>query len=359
MEFPFHDITKAQARYMQLKEAIGRYKWLFKNYDQRILLTLVTTDKCTLRCDHCFEEAGPEKNTFLDAKIVDGIAKESEEIFGNYKTALIRITGGDAFLHPQLNSIIGSFTRRRDSLGYDFLDVETNGWWATDDEMAWSYIIDMKKLGIDMLSMTIDYFHCKQGIFDIDDHYDRINKISREENVPFRNINTGFGFWDGEAEEKLEEHRKTCKKCGPGGLLVSPVGRARDLPECYWGGLHTCIAEGCRLVPPTFMGFYGTPFHTEEVTIKQDGNVYLCNSGRDFENVSLSVGNVYDNSLTDILENPDNKIVSMIKKGGLRTLSKRAGIPIDEHWKLYGKMTPCGMCHEMLREYGKEISERL
>ena len=112
----------------QILDSARRYLWKHISYPKTLLYTLVITNKCTLRCDHCFEEAGPENNTFLDAYRIEHLAEESIEIFNNYpEPREIRITGGDPFLHPDMYQIIKSFSKRRDLLGYDTLDVETNG----------------------------------------------------------------------------------------------------------------------------------------------------------------------------------------------------------------------------------------
>ncbi|MCK4730509.1 MAG: radical SAM protein [Candidatus Aenigmarchaeota archaeon] len=341
----------------QTKDSLGRDMWKKVPYERNLLFTLVITDKCTLKCEHCFEEAGPKNNTFLSASEINKLAEESIDIFKNYKNREIRITGGDPFLHPDLYQIIESFSERKDLLEYNTLDVETNGWWATDDKTTEKYIEMLKESGTDLLSMTVDYFHCKQDKFDIYKHFDRINKIAGEHDLQFRDITIDMCLSD---DEEIKKEAKKHEKCCWGIIPeVMPIGNARQLPEKYWEGLHPCRAEGCRLTPPTIAEVVGIYVHTDEITIQKDGNVYPCNSGKDFEYTTLSMGNIYEELLPEIIENQNNPIVQLLQEEGLRGLSEIAGIPLRKHWEMYYKFTPCGLCHELLRVYGKKISENL
>jgi MoaA/NifB/PqqE/SkfB family radical SAM enzyme len=346
----------------QIIDTTRRYKWKIVPYDRDLLFTLVITDKCTLRCEHCFEEAGPENNTFLDASRVDKLAEESIDIFRQYQNpGYIRITGGDPFLHRELCQIIESFSKRRDLLGYDTIDVETNGWWATDDETTETYVKMLKETGATLLSMTIDYFHCKQGKFNVYEHFRRIGKIAEEQRLRFRNIPTGVLISDDEEIKKEEEKHRTCCLLLP---EVTPIGRARLLPEKYWGNYElsnhlSCIEDGCKLTPPIFTKVKSRYTHTDRITVKADGNVYPCDSGKEFEHVSLSLGNIYEQSLSEIIKNQNNPVVQLIRERGLRGLSKLVGVSLRKHWKMYYRFTPCGMCHEILREHGERLANKL
>lgn len=336
-------------------DSATREEWKKIPYERGILLTLTLTDKCTLRCEHCFEEAGPENNRFLDANRLDELAEEAMKVFKKYKRRELRVTGGDPFLHPNIYQIIESFSKRREGLEYTCLDVETNGWWATDEKTTRKTISKLKEAGATLLSMTYDYFHCKQNKFDIYEHFHRIEKSAKEEGLELRNILTGILFTeDEEIKKELEKHKEYCSACW-GLPNVSPIGRGRSLPEKYWGEHITCTARGCRLNPPTLARVRGKWEQTDEITIGPNGNVYLCNSGKEFEHATLSVGNIYETGLSEILENQNNMIVDLIREEGLRGLSKRAGLSLGKHWKMYDKFSPCGLCHEMLREYGEKI----
>lgn len=339
----------------EILDTLRRARWKKIPYSRALLFTLVITDNCTLRCEHCCEEAGPEKNTFLDSHVIDELAKEADNFFESYPHREIRITGGDPFLHPDIYQIIKSFTKRRDVLSYNVLDVETNGWWATDNETTKKHVRMLKRSGVDLLSMTVDYYHCKQGKFNIYEHADRIENTARKEDLQFRHIKSGTNFSkDEEIKREEEKHAECCNSHMDGLPLVTPIGRGRLLHEKYWGDHTECIAKGCRLNPPTLFKVKGVYLHRDELTIGANGNVYPCNSGKEFEHVTLSIGNIYDD--TPPVHNP---IVELIQEKGLRGLSREAGISLREHWKMYYKMSPCGWCHEILREHGKTLAEKL
>ncbi len=196
--------------------------------------------------------------------------------------------------------------------------------------------------------MTTDYWHNKQKKFDNEEHRNRIYTISKELGFKFRDISLGIPNFELETpEEELFPPPE-----------VTPIGRARELDEKYWGKFHmACKLDGCRLNPPTLIKLKGKYTHLDEITISPNGNVYPCNSGKEFKDATLSLGNIYEDSLKEILAEQKNNIVNLIKKKGLRILTKKAGLSLKEHWQLYDKMTPCGLCHEMLREYGKKVNK--
>jgi MoaA/NifB/PqqE/SkfB family radical SAM enzyme len=341
-----------QPFFLQKADNASRKRW--RRYVENpgfLLYTVTTTNRCTLRCQHCFEEAGPDRNDFLDADRVEQLAEESIEVFQRYPRSEIRITGGDPLLHPKIYDIIKSFSSRRDKMGYSCLDVETNGWWATDDEIARETLLRLKEAGAALVSMTFDSFHHENSPFDNNAHFNRLVKIAREidekeTDFRFRYIAVGF------PNLIMENGKKVMRS------EIVPIGRGRQLDEKYWGDHMTCKARGCRLSGLFLMGIIGEYSHTDEVTFGPTGNVYICNSGKEFEHASLALGNINEQTLPEILENK-NPLVETIRNEGLRGITKRLGMSVWQHWRMYEKFSPCGMCHELLREYGKEISAAL
>ena len=331
-------LIKAQLEHEMLS---GWKKAGYEKNAKSVLLTITVTNRCTLRCGHCFEEAGPEKNDFLDAARMDRLAEESIGLFKGYTGGELRITGGDPFLHPDIFKIIKSFSSRKEKIGYSTLDVETNGWWASDGGKTSDVVLNLKKAGATLLSMTRDNWHKRGNEFQNDEHFGRIDKCSKIVGLEFRPISVAFPV---EVNGELVPQ-------------ATPIGRGRELPEEYWGDHWQCNSRGCRLTPPTQAIAPGYA-HRDEITIGPGGNVYPCNSGKAFEHASLALGNIYEKPLNEIVK-AENSIVKMIKDRGLRSLTKIIGMSVKEHWKMYGKFSPCGLCHEMLRKHGKEITERL
>jgi MoaA/NifB/PqqE/SkfB family radical SAM enzyme len=319
-----------------------------KGYETGFLLfTAVITNKCTLRCRHCFEEAGPEKDDFLDAERLEQLAEEAIEIFQGYPKSQIRITGGDPFLHLRFYDIISSFSKRKDRLGYGTLDVETNGWWAVNDKITREILLQLREAGADLLSMTYDYYHCEKSPFNNKEHLERIFRLCETEGLPFRTITVG------NLSYTLDDGREVDLP------TVTPVGRGRFIDERYWGIHDCCNAEGCRLTPPTQCIVDVENYnHTDEIMVNPIGNVYPCYSGKEFEHASLALGNIYEKSLPEIL-GTRNPLVELLEDQELLGLSRLLGFSDEEHWEMYERLTPCGLCHKLLREYGKEISAAL
>jgi MoaA/NifB/PqqE/SkfB family radical SAM enzyme len=336
-----------------------------QRYSKDLLLTMVLTDKCTLRCRHCFEEAGPEKNNFLEAPRLYENKGDIVGLIGRYpeEYSSIRITGGDPFLHPELYEIVSFFSGLKDETGYYSLEVETNGWWATDEASSRNNVKKLKASGVDILSMTADYFHCEQGVFPIERHFERIKKSALYEGLGFRAINNPPLLFKGRysnVDAEFEKHRETCNRCE--GIPVStPIGRARELPKQYWGQIEdhfVCLSEGCRLNIPTIAAPGKVYIRTDEITVGPTGNVYPCNSGKEFEHATLSLGNLKEGSLLEVIDSPENPILDMIRKKGLRGIGSAAGLSRKDYWRLYFERTPCGLCHYLLDELGEEISKR-
>lgn len=307
-------------------------------FSKHMLLTLEITHKCYLKCRHCFAESSSEKNDFLDAELIERLAENSVDIFFRYDGGNIRITGGDPFLHPQLFDIVKSFSSRNDR-SKAHIDVETSGGWAVSDEITRKIVGKSKNAGVGLISMTNDGYHREQKVFDNSEYFMRIDRICKEEGMKFRGILVNLPV-DGTLSVK------------DGGLdflsLVTPIGRARNLPENYWSG--TLHQNECRLRPWDYCF---------DPTIDPYGNVYLCASGKCFDRINLSVGNLHDNSITEILGNTNSPIIELLRGEDVRGLSGLVGLSLVEHYELLDKMGPCGLCHEMLREYGCQISERL
>lgn len=61
------------------------------------------TKKCNLKCKHCFENASPQKKTeHFDMDMLKSIFSQMDDL--NVKT--LKITGGEPFYHPQIQSIL-------------------------------------------------------------------------------------------------------------------------------------------------------------------------------------------------------------------------------------------------------------
>lgn len=334
-------INTLRAGELQKIEDEARARSAVQRPEPEILFTATITDNCILECAHCFEEAGPHKTNYLTARSLEAVADDLTSIFPKYEHRHIRLTGGDTFLHPNLFDIIRLFSSRREQLAYDTLDVETNGWWAVDDATTREMISRLRESGPTIFSASYDYWHRKSATFPIEEHLDRIESIANELGMKFRTINNSYPAEITPNGESIPS--------------VTPIGRARKLPRRYWSHFEYMAAiRPCVLVSRDTNGY---PAH-EEILIGSDGEVYPCISGKTFKHTTLSLGNIYDSPLADILNNA-SPLIRVLEEHGLRGLSRLAGLSLYRHWYNYLQFGACGLCHELQREYGARIAPRL
>lgn len=79
-------------------------------------ITLELTDQCNLHCEHCYKEAKNTKGIFIALKQIETLINQVEDnIFD------IQLTGGEPFLHPQINEILKTIVE------HYYILVTTNG----------------------------------------------------------------------------------------------------------------------------------------------------------------------------------------------------------------------------------------
>lgn len=313
-----------------------------EGFSKSLLYTLEITHKCFLKCRHCFAEASPDNGDFLEAELVDKLVEDSIPIFQKNHHGGVRITGGDAFLHPDLDSIVRSFSSRREKLGC-LIDVETSGGWASNGCVE-ERVERLKQAGANCISMTNDYWHSVQNVFPNAEYGERIRKACENVGFKFRYITVPLPVVG------------SIKVSDVGGQKILdfiptsvPIGRARELPEEYWTDFCGDSNE-CKLVPDSY---------DKNITFDPKGNVYLCYSGKCFSHASLAVGNLHKKSIVDILGEESNPVVRLLSESGIRGLTELVGLTLVQHYTLLDKMGPCGLCHEVLRNYGQQITSRL
>ena len=86
-------------------------------------VTIILTKRCSLKCDYCFENAGPSGKEDWDVDTVESCLAEAKSV--GYKW--VAITGGDPPTHPQFDDILSVVERS----GLN-LFLETNGILVTD-----------------------------------------------------------------------------------------------------------------------------------------------------------------------------------------------------------------------------------
>lgn len=131
---------------------IARHERKFKLWRSAGLLL---TYKCNAKCEFCYYNCSPEKNGLMPVDMAVNAWQSLKVLAGD--SAKIHITGGEPFLYwDRLVEILQEGKRR--NLGP--LDmVETNGFWATSEEIARERLEILNRLGVGRLKISCDSFH--------------------------------------------------------------------------------------------------------------------------------------------------------------------------------------------------------
>jgi len=116
---------------------------------------LLLTYRCNCACQFCYYSCSPEKGGLMPVDTAISTWRSLRELAG--ENAKIHLTGGEPFLHwDQLRQILTEAKKQR--LGPVDL-IETNGFWATDGQIAAERIRTLDDLGINRLKISTDPFH--------------------------------------------------------------------------------------------------------------------------------------------------------------------------------------------------------
>jgi MoaA/NifB/PqqE/SkfB family radical SAM enzyme len=116
---------------------------------------LLLTYKCNCACEFCYYNCSPEAGGLMPTETAIGAWRSLQNLAG--ENAKIHITGGEAFLYwERLVQILEEAGR----LGLGKFDMlETNGFWATDDNIVTKRLKELDELGMERLKISVDPFH--------------------------------------------------------------------------------------------------------------------------------------------------------------------------------------------------------
>ncbi len=117
--------------------------------------------KCTAECDICCLDCSIHNNEIID---LDSIKKIISTTYKADYIKSINFTGGEAFLYYDYLLELIPLSKKNNK----YVSVITNGFWATDIEVTYNKLCELKKIGLDLLTVSYDAFHA---------HYIPINNI--------------------------------------------------------------------------------------------------------------------------------------------------------------------------------------
>ncbi|MFC1781221.1 radical SAM protein [Planctomycetota bacterium] len=116
---------------------------------------LMVTYKCNCTCDFCYYNCDPNKGGLMPIDTAVGAWESIIELAGD--SAKIHITGGEAFLYwDHLQKILSGIQKLKAGI-VDL--VETNGFWACNENIARERLKRLDELGMHRLKISIDPFH--------------------------------------------------------------------------------------------------------------------------------------------------------------------------------------------------------
>lgn len=118
------------------------------------------TQHCTLRCAHCMQCAGPERNEYMSRETFDKALKFSQDI----NSKIINITGGEPTSHPLFFEFLEEALKLKDCI----ITVLSNGTFLSDRDFV-------KKFS-DMVKDKHNFFMQVSSFKGIYDNYDQIHK---------------------------------------------------------------------------------------------------------------------------------------------------------------------------------------
>ena len=116
---------------------------------------LLLTYKCNCSCEFCYYNCSPQQNGLMSVDTAISAWQSLKALAGD--SAKIHITGGEPFLcWEHLKEILQQ--AKKHNLG-EVDTIETNGFWACDEELIKERLTILDQLGMHRLKISTDPFH--------------------------------------------------------------------------------------------------------------------------------------------------------------------------------------------------------
>jgi MoaA/NifB/PqqE/SkfB family radical SAM enzyme len=219
------------------------------------------TEKCPIRCRHCFVESGPLREEQAD---VEAFTRWIAGVAAAPGLEIVFFSGGEPFSHPLALRAGLRACRERDV----YPVVCTSGFFGKSDESTRRLLDSFPDLGC--LWISTDVFHEE---FVPLEHLRRVAEIARE-----RKITVGFQIVDDDPEHSAFMQRFSevvgYDVVPRGDILIVPLakqGRAeREVTASEAAALDISREAGFDAVPATPCTWLGTPW------VREDGVVSAC-----------------------------------------------------------------------------------
>jgi len=266
-------------------------------------LHILLTYQCTYECDHCFVWGSPRQKGVFSLTQIEQVLDQTQKI-DSINT--IYFEGGEPFLYyPILVKAVLSAKR----LGFQ-VGIVSNAYWAVskNDASAW---LQPFVGHLDDLSISSDLFHASKMFSDL------------AHNAQYAAADLGIST--GTIHIANPAYPVDCQN-DTGSSEVMYRGRAAENLTQFssltcWEELNNCPYED--LIEPGRL-------HLDPL-----GYLHICQG--------ISIGNVFDNSISEICGqyNPDqNPVINALVNGGPAELVRRYSIPHDRRYA-----DACHLCY--------------
>lgn len=293
--------------------------------------------QCNFACDHCSVGSSPETKFEMPEEVWENVFNELVKLD---TLEMVCFTGGEVTLHK--DRLLDAIERVSDAgIG---TRIVTNAWWAHDMDSARDMLDDLVDAGLDEINTSYDDFHTEymeftntKNLVEASLEYDGLDNIALACIIGNEDPDYDLDRMNSELTERLGEHPDDVDRLHTIEDAAAPLGSGIQLdPSRYSAQMSTDI--GCRDVISTF-------------SIHPDASVKICCGHAQFYTPDLTMGNLNDDSLVDIIENgQDNLVYWLIHEVGPKRLIDRMEVDPD--------VTYTGICHacdDLLGKYREEF----
>lgn len=288
------------------------------------------TENCNFKCSHCYLSAGPGKE---DTTISQG---DFEKVINNLPVADTRIilSGGEvSTIKKKLNGFLsflgGKRVRWKSEEGSPMMrvDIQTNGSWATDEEVARDFFEDLSKKGVSRISVKSDTKYHRNFQPNRDVLLDLSDSV----------------YLDDSSNTVLDISYMTRDM---NGRNIFPIGRAKNLN-----------------VPLSELTYDYDAMCHRAISSKSDDYDLVVNAKGDLYNCCWQMfgldGNLIKEPLEKIIDKSlRNKDFNLVNRYGISALAIDKGVDRDIVRSVVAHQGECALCYRVFGEDGDLVMRK-
>lgn len=302
---------------------------------QPVTMSVFFDYKCNFACDHCSVGSSPETVFEMPEEVYESAFEQAKEISSLQQMVF---TGGEVTLHK--DRLIDAIERATEA-GFK-TRIVTNGWWAHDMESAREMVGELADAGLDEINTSYDDFHTEfMGPENIVNLVEASLEEEQLKNVVVAMVLGPDATWD---QEKMTQllHERDIRPKENSRLMVfddyaDPLGSGAQLDVGGYSG-DADADNACSDVVST-------------VSLHPDGSIKACCGHAQFYQPDLTLGNLNDDPLADILDRGTSNLVYwLIHEIGPKQIIEM--LDVDDEQEYTGI---CHACNSLFENYREEF----